>query len=142
MLKHKMQELLTPFKNVYCTSSCKTTTILVHIHVQPCWPKENTGDYLSPYPSPLFHISIFCLLSKFALLSLAIKNVFPFKIINKKICNLPNFLPLWACIIHQLQTDIHKQKYMYIHESKEWKSPIQNCFLNYFTFNTIMVPWI
>lgn len=144
MLKHKIQELLTPYKHVYCTCSCKTMTIwCTHcIHVQPCWPKENIGDYLSPGTPPLYFIFSFFVFWVICPLSLAIKNVFPFKIINKKICILPNFLPLWAYIIHQLQTDIHKQKYMYIHESKEWKSPIQNCFLNYFTFNTIMVPWI
>lgn len=111
MLKHKIQELLTPFKHVYCTSSCKTTTILVHIHVQPYRPKENIGNYLSPYPYSLFHtcIFIFCLLSNLPLiLAWLFKNVLSFKI-KKNYVILPiSFLFGHAFNIHQLQRNIYR----------------------------------
>lgn len=52
LLKHKIKEILTPFKH----TTCKIMTILMHIHVQPCRPKENIGDHLSPPPHPPPHL--------------------------------------------------------------------------------------
>lgn len=100
-------------------------------------PQKHWGPLVSS-PSSLFHLFFLVLVLVINCpFSLAFDMVFPFKM-NKEYVILQIFLisSMWACIIVQLQTDIHKQKYMYryIQESKECaninieESTIQNCF--------------
>lgn len=93
---------------------------LVHIHVQPCWPKENIGDYLSPGTPPLYFIFSFFVFWVICPLSLAIKNGFPFKIINKKYVIFPIFFLFGhALYISYRQIYINKNTCTYMNLKNE-----------------------
>lgn len=99
----------------------------VHVHAKQ-WPFGAHTAYMYSHAGPKKTLGTICLLTPplyfifpffvfwvICALSLAFKIVFSFKkkqkfflLKRKKNCNPPNFLLLWACIIHQLQTDIHK----------------------------------